>query len=126
LFRDPLREARDRELMDRAKMMQQLGVGGYSLPPGYYSTLPGAGSAHAAAAASSSLHKLVAPGMYPPHSSSAGLPPMGLHGLMGGLPPTHPTPPGLSGHHSASAAGLPGHPSLGMNGAPGYKDPTRR
>jgi hypothetical protein len=129
LFRDPLREARDRELMDRAKMMQQLAVTGYSLPPGYYSTLPGAGSAHAA---SSSLHKLVAPGMYPPppHSSSAAVaglpPPIGLHGLMGGLPPTHPTPPGLSGHHSASAVGLSGHPSLGINGAQSYKDPTRR
>jgi hypothetical protein len=124
LFRDPLREARDRELMDRAKMMQ-LAASGYSVP-GYYSSMVGGpGGAHPG----SSMHKLVPPGMYPPHTSAGHLSSLGIHGLMGGLPPTHSTPSGLGGHHSAAAlgaAGLSGHPSLGLNGAPSYKDPNRR
>ena len=117
LFRDPLREARDRELMDRAKMMQ-LAAGGYSLPGyGYPPSSVSAGHPH---------QKYVG---VPSVSSSVMPSALGLHGLMGGLPPTHPTPPGLASHHSAAAAAaaLGHHPSLSsLNGAGGYKDPTRR
>ena len=98
LFRDPVREARERELLrlgelDRAKVMSL--AAGYQLPPGYYppTTL---------------THKMV-----PPHLSMA-------YGG-GAVPPSLGLPP-LGLGHPLGLNGAPGGP-----GAPQYgKDPLRR
>ena len=128
LGRDPLREARERELMrlgslgslgttmelERAKALSLSSAGYPSLAGAAYPGYPATTLAAAQAAASASLaaHKMGVAGVgVAPHLSSL-------------YPATHPGyPPSLAGYPTSGLNGIPGHAAAGQyNG----KDPLRR